>query len=389
MGLSLINLILLLAAGQGFFLTALIFHKHGKLFANRFLVTLIFFYSLLLLYLVSWEIGFAPKHPFWALITLGFGLIAGPLHYLYARYLMGHLIHFEKGNLLHFIPFMLYELYALYEGLAGSGSYPLLLLNVDVNGPTLIYLVFNWIIIIQVSFYMIRTFQLLARYQRDIQDVFSTINQIKLDWLRNITFMPCIFVTIFIMEMILLMGGINLSNYFNLTSGLLAIYVYALGYLGLLKSEVFSSSTFIEPIRYIARHRNSTITKSGSVHKYDKSGLSDERGLVILTQLFDIMRQEQPYTKSDLTLTRLAELLDVSPHNLSEVINTRCSLNFFDFINQYRIDKVKADMADKAKQNLTLLAMAYDAGFNSKSSFNSSFKKWTNLTPSEYRKTLS
>jgi len=67
------------------------------------------------------------------------------------------------------------------------------------------------------------------------------------------------------------------------------------------------------------------------------------------------------------------------------VINTRLQQNFFDFINHYRIEKVKKDLADPQKKNLKVLAIAFDAGFNSKSSFNAIFKRHTNLTPSEYR----
>ncbi|MBD3166115.1 helix-turn-helix domain-containing protein [bacterium] len=97
------------------------------------------------------------------------------------------------------------------------------------------------------------------------------------------------------------------------------------------------------------------------------------------------MESDHLFTDSDLTLKQLADRLDVSPHNLSEVINTRMGQNFFDFVNGYRVGQVKRDLVDPEKQNLKMLAIAFDAGFRSKSSFNQTFKKHVGVPPSEYR----
>ena len=78
-------------------------------------------------------------------------------------------------------------------------------------------------------------------------------------------------------------------------------------------------------------------------------------------------------------------MLDISSHNLSEVINTRFRQNFFDFVNSYRIKQVKRELSDSKNSPFTVLALAFDAGFNSKSSFNTIFKKHTGRTPSEFR----
>ncbi len=83
--------------------------------------------------------------------------------------------------------------------------------------------------------------------------------------------------------------------------------------------------------------------------------------------------------------SRLAEMLSISPHNLSEVINTRLHQNFFDFVNEYRLEQAKREPANSDKTHIKILAITYDAGFNSKSSFYSLFKKHTGLTPSEFR----
>lgn len=125
---------------------------------------------------------------------------------------------------------------------------------------------------------------------------------------------------------------------------------------------------------------------SKSIKKYEKSGLSEDRAKVYLNRLMNLMEKDRPYVDSNLTLTQIAEKLEISPHNLSEIINTQLQQNFFDFINSFRVEKAKSDLIDLKKQHLKILSIAYDAGFNSKSSFNTIFKKITNMTPSEYRR---
>ena len=100
------------------------------------------------------------------------------------------------------------------------------------------------------------------------------------------------------------------------------------------------------------------------------------------------MEEDELYTNPDITLKDLSERLDTSTHNISEVINTRLNQNFFDFINRYRVERIKKDLLDKRKDHYTLFAIAIDAGFNSKSGFNAIFKRHTGQTPSEYRNNL-
>ncbi|NOY60505.1 MAG: helix-turn-helix transcriptional regulator, partial [Calditrichaeota bacterium] len=94
---------------------------------------------------------------------------------------------------------------------------------------------------------------------------------------------------------------------------------------------------------------------------------------------------QKPYLISDLTLPQLANMLHISAHNLSEILNTYMQKNFFDFINHYRVEEVKNKLSDPKTQHLNILAIAFDAGFNSKTSFNTIFKKYTGQTPSQFR----
>ena len=105
-----------------------------------------------------------------------------------------------------------------------------------------------------------------------------------------------------------------------------------------------------------------------------------------LNELVGAMEKDRLFIEGNLTLQGLSKKLNIPAHNISEVINTRIDKNFYDFVNEYRVKEVQEKLKDPANDNLTILAVALDAGFNSKSAFNTVFKKTTHLTPSEYRK---
>ena len=102
-------------------------------------------------------------------------------------------------------------------------------------------------------------------------------------------------------------------------------------------------------------------------------------------RLVALMEEKELYKNSTLTLPELAQEMNISQHYLSEVINTQLGKNFYDFVNGYRAEEVMRRMRDPKASHLTILAIALEAGFNTKSSFNTFFKKYTGLTPSQYR----
>jgi AraC-like DNA-binding protein len=97
------------------------------------------------------------------------------------------------------------------------------------------------------------------------------------------------------------------------------------------------------------------------------------------------MVTEKPYLDANLSLPELADKLEIPSHHLSRVINEQFGVNFFDFVNQYRVEEVKSKIGNPEFENLSLLGIAFDSGFNTKSAFNRVFKKMTGFTPSEYK----
>jgi AraC-like DNA-binding protein len=119
--------------------------------------------------------------------------------------------------------------------------------------------------------------------------------------------------------------------------------------------------------------------------KYEKSPLNEEHKQYYLKKLLQYMKDKKPYLSSDINLSTLANDIAMPSRYLSQLINEKLKFSFYDFINKYRILETTKRLADPANSNLSIIDIAYDCGFNSKSVFNSAFKKYTGMTPKEYR----
>jgi len=100
------------------------------------------------------------------------------------------------------------------------------------------------------------------------------------------------------------------------------------------------------------------------------------------------MKINKPYLNSELTVAMLADELCVNSEYISLILNRYLKTNFFDFINNFRVEEFKRRLKEPKNHNLTLLGIAYDSGFNSKATFNRVFKNTTGLTPSEYKSSI-
>jgi AraC-like DNA-binding protein len=123
--------------------------------------------------------------------------------------------------------------------------------------------------------------------------------------------------------------------------------------------------------------------------RYSKSGLRDEQAAIILKKLVKTMEDKKPFLDRDLSILDLSSLTGIPRHHITQVLNEKHGKNFFTFINEYRVQEVLAMFSDPKFNNYTILAIAYDSGFNSKTTFNSIFKSFTGKTPSQYREELS
>jgi AraC-like DNA-binding protein len=120
------------------------------------------------------------------------------------------------------------------------------------------------------------------------------------------------------------------------------------------------------------------------IQKYINSNLSTDEGNEIINRLQQLMERENSYIDPEITLPKVAEKINVKPYKLSQVINQKMNMSFNEYINSYRINAIK-EALKSSDQDIKIASFAVDYGFNSISSFNTAFKKFTNLTPSQYR----
>ncbi len=386
MTLSLINIIMIVAAAQGFLLTILLFKKHRALLANRLLGLMILCYSIMLVNLTVTDAGYAGAAPQLVILLTGLAFLVAPLQYLYAKHLIGLSKRLSPYDWLHALPFVCVEL-SLLAAIVELPWREVSPYNAAPANLSTFYLFVNWAIVLVGFVYVLLTLLAINKYHRRIKNVFSDIERMRLDWLRRITFALMGAWIIFTTENALYSAGIDLSN-FNLSSLTVGLCIYAVGYWGLMKSELFASPDIVLALEQASEGGTAPLAmqKDGNEGaKYEKSGLSPEDARQYSQRLLQLMENDRLYADSSLTLGKLADRLSISPHNLSEVINTQLGKNFYDFVNFYRVEQVKRDLLDAGKQHLNILSIAFDAGFNSKTAFNTVFKEYTRHTPSEYK----
>jgi AraC-like DNA-binding protein len=289
-----------------------------------------------------------------------------PLIFLYVRALTTRMHSFPKRDFLHFIPFILCCTYLLPYYLQGREAKLAYLIS-EYNYPSLgsWYYVRSALIILQAALYLALTILTILAFVREGRRQSSAAD-------KAVLFQVRFFVTGF-----LIIFAVGLLRYLfdhtaktNLLVPLGAsVFIYALGYVSFRNPQVLARADEPPPTK-----------------KYEWSSLTAETSERYLKRLLQSMEQEKLYLDAELTVSKLAEKLSIPPPHLSQTINERLNQNFVDFINTYRVEEAKRKLLDPLKRHYSVLAIAEEAGFNSKSSFNSVFKKHARMTPSEFRK---
>jgi AraC-like DNA-binding protein len=369
MDLSLISYLSFLITFQLLFVGIfLITHKKGNR-RNNILLGTIFI-------LIAWNMGdltlqlngVVLKWGFIKHIDAGFFLLYGPIIYLYAQGVIFRDFKLSIGNLLHLIPYLMLTISLL----SLRNLTPVTSEEIIANDlPWQIYLI-NALMYAHIFVYLGLTYKSLLKYRKIIKNKYSQIDQINLDWLSFSinTFGLLTFVSL-IQNFIALAEN---RSVFMVTLFLLLIFVFYFVNKVILKAlrqpEIFAGITQNETTKYLG----SNLTPS-QIEEYKK-------------QLLALLRTEKPFLNPQVSLTDLSEKLSVPTKHLSQVINQTCNKSFFDFINTYRIQEVQQTLKESMDDKLTVLEAMYQAGFNSKSSFNTAFKKETGQTPTEFRKMI-
>ncbi len=390
-GFGLLSTLTLLGAAQGVFLAlALLNTKGGDIRAHRLLALLTLFFAIDLGEEFLYQTGFFTSMPELLQVLAPIDLFYGPLIYLYVFQLTSPVNNgAEKRSYWHFLPVLagivlLLPFYllegsaklALTEALRKGG-----VMENDTFHAMLIQFGFTLFIlgtIVQLGLYFLFSIKRLIRHSKRIKNEFSDIDKINLQWLRNLLLgLGCIFILYLGDQIFPDLMGMNILG--DLVTVMVVVLIYTMGYLGLRQSAIFTSA-FISPPTGIEKSTDQ------EEEKYRRSGLDKETSLVFLNDLSHHMDVNKPYLEGNIVLPQLAQQLGIPPNYLSQIVNEQLNVNFYDFINGYRVEEAKRLMRSSGQQNSNILNIALDSGFNSKSAFYTAFKKATSMTPTQYLK---
>jgi AraC-like DNA-binding protein len=185
------------------------------------------------------------------------------------------------------------------------------------------------------------------------------------------------------------MGSLFIINMLNNISGYYYVVInlsYLIGFFAIVYFSMKQKEIYLFTIEQKNEIIYTTI-KENSKKQQPKKLIQDQKLEELKVVLLHLMENEKPFLDSELTLVKLASMMDISIHQLSYLINTGLDENFYQFVNKYRIEEAKKLILDEKMSHLNFQGIAFEVGFNSKSAFNSTFKKCTGHTPSEYKAT--
>jgi AraC-like DNA-binding protein len=383
--------ILLFVSGFGMLqgiLLGLLIYFHPK--ADRSVSTYLSLYILALSIPIMITVG---QHLFsWQFIFFvePFILLIGPFLFLYVKSFKER-ITFHKASP-HFILFVLFVLLGSWHYFTIGTKYPAAVTVPPevLHTPSVIAEVL--IRTIQRIAYYILCLRELNRYQRSIHQLFSETSRINLRWVRWLIngSLGLIIVTFLFYTMILRFPE-QVNLWVLIITTFVSIYIYLATFKGITQTTIWQIQPGVgkEKIEKDMQKAEQIELSDSSKNKNDVGSLSlNSKSAAIIEGVLELMEKEKYYQEPELTLQNLADKLKVPSYQVSQAINEGLKKSFYDLVNGYRIEEAKRLLLDPVNRNYTILSVGFEAGFNSKTTFNTVFKKFTGLTPTEFRSNL-
>jgi len=360
--------VLFLGAAQAAFLVALVASKKGKTLSDAILGFWLLVLSAhhLLHALFSQGVSLAAA----ALnLNAGVPLLQGPFLYLYVETLTSGRRRLNPWDALHFAPFLGFAVYVT-----------LLLPPVAPAHPTSVSVFdlaswFTVALLASVPAYSLAALRRLHRHDLAVLNRHSERRGRDLAWLRRI-----------VLALLMVWGVVILAALFpwaprsavrHQIMGAVTLFIYAIGYFGWRQFAVAEPAEPDEPVA-------GTGDDSKGAPKYQRSGLRGPEIQTLVDRLKAHLEHDQPYLEPGVTLRQIADHLETTSNHLSQAINQGLGKSFYDLINEQRVEEFKRRALEPRNRHRTLLAVALDSGFSSKSSFNRVFKQLAGMSPQRY-----
>lgn len=372
------NTLILVGAFHSIFLAVLVLFKRSKVISDYLLSTIFVFFGIFgaLLY-HSFENNI---HVLLAYV-IDVDLLFAPFYYLYIYQLTRPNKSFNYKNLLHFLPYILSTIYFMF--FLTEKEY-LILFNDDTWSVSIYYMFIQFAIYAAVPVYSLLSIENLRAHEKRIRENYSDEEGITLTWAKYFIFsILSIWGVFFTLEITDYTAHI-FPNYgwIQWSYVISTLFILYLGIYGIKQTNIFRDQIIKEK-----SDCNEPVPKE-TVIKYEKSGLAESEAELIRKRIEVYFIEKKPFLVSRLSLRDLADQLGISTHILSEVFSKTLNSTFYEYVNKYRIEEFKKIVELDEYKNFTVIAIAFECGFNSKSSFNRVFKEVTGQTPTQFMKKL-
>lgn len=354
---------------QLLFLALFLFtNKRGKPLSNRLLGLFFLLLALNLADLLLKVQGYSGYYRSIALLDDAFILLYGPLIYLYTFSMIYKETSWRRVWWWHFLPFLVLGIFLVLAQILNSPLQQDQMLQ-DIENARLPWGIALAVALTQVHplIYLVWSFRLLRKYRKTIRDKYSNVESMNLPWLQFTLNSTLI---LLLVSFIHALAPIAFNAiYIRITVLLLVIFLL-----------FFVNSWLLKALRYSALFEG---IAQPPKEKYQGSSLTRDLRMELKQRLEHHLQNERSFLNADLSMDQLADSLDIPSKTLSQVINQSYDRSFFEWINSFRIKEAQRLLVEKPQA--TVLEILYQCGYNTKSSFNTSFKKHTGVTPSTFR----
>lgn len=362
------NLFYLFAALIGFFIAIVMNFKRNK---NKnaivFMSVFILIHSFFILHLFVYNSNLKYRFPHILFMSTVFSYLYGPLIYFYFKSITKKYV-FQKQHLLHLIPTFIIIVVLLPILLLPEEEKLKIMLKVskiDATAYLLPVVATKLISLLGYGYFILKI------YNRDIRKNTKISTRVK-KWQRNLVGLISLYVLFYAVYGLMVIKVIPKNNHlllYHLQVLIMTSMVLYIGIMAYIQPKIITNS-------YVIRLNN----------KYRNSGLTVSLSNELKEQLLYLLNNQKIYKNNDINLEKLSKMLNTTRHNTSQVINEHFELNFFELINQYRITEASFILKNNVHNNLNIIDIAYEVGFNNKVTFNKTFKKHFAQTPSEFMK---
>lgn len=315
-----------------------------------------------------------PRNEYWIFLMNFPNFIIAPIFYLSVTYYINPTKKWSNRDLMLFpFAFFIIAINIYIKIMRNPGE------TDEEFFPPWFFLAFGIVFSLQLIPYFYLSYRKITKHQKNIRLFSSTVENVDLKWLEYMIVGSLVMAAFWIMN-ILFQASLN-TTYLSIVSN--SIYLMAfffIAYHSVKQKEIY-------PFNQAQKEELSEIIiETDTPEENRRKLLTDEKLAECKEELIKLMDTEKPFLDSELSLVKMASLMNVSTHILSYIINNGFDENFYQFINRYRIEEAKKQILNPQMNHLSLLGIGFEVGFNSKTVFNTTFKKYTGQTPSEFKK---